>query len=184
MPAGSHEYKVALNGAWDESYPEGNLPLVLEGPASLEFTFDSESQQVGVMPTELSGPASESDEEYAEDSLREAVTGEQFYFVMADRFANGDTDNDRGGLEGDRLETGFDPEDKGFYHGGDLAGILDKMDYIEDMGTTAIWLTPSFKNRPVQGTGDDVSAGYRRLPDRHGQARQHRVLAEVQPAGA
>ncbi len=160
VPEGSHEYKVALNGGWDESYPEGNLPLVLEGPASLEFTFDAESGKVGVMPTGLSGPADESDEAYAADSLRQAVTGEQFYFVMADRFANGDPDNDLGGLEGDRLETGFDPADKGFYHGGDLAGILDKMDYIEDMGTTAIWLTPSFKNRPVQGVGDDVSAGY------------------------
>ncbi|MGB5934519.1 MAG: pullulanase-type alpha-1,6-glucosidase [Ornithinimicrobium sp.] len=160
VPEGSHEYKVALNGGWEESYPEGNLPLVLEGPASLEFSFDAETQQVGVVPTELSGPVEDTDEEYAVDSLREAVTGEQFYFVMADRFANGDPDNDLGGLEGDRLATGFDPTDKGFYHGGDLAGILDKMDYIEDMGTTAIWLTPSFKNRPVQGTGDDVSAGY------------------------
>ncbi|MGB5952575.1 MAG: pullulanase-type alpha-1,6-glucosidase [Ornithinimicrobium sp.] len=151
---------MALNGTWDESYPEGNLPLVLEGPAEVEFTFDSESEQVGVMPTQISGPATDGDQEYAASSLREAVTGEQFYFVMADRFANGDPDNDLGGLEGDRLKTGFDPEDKGFYHGGDLAGILDKMDYIEGMGTTAIWLTPSFKNRPVQGTGDDVSAGY------------------------
>ena len=39
---------------------------------------------------------------------------------MADRFANGDTANDTGGLTGDRLQTGFDPTDKGFYHGGDL----------------------------------------------------------------
>jgi pullulanase-type alpha-1,6-glucosidase len=79
---------------------------------------------------------------------------------MADRFANGDTGNDLGGLEGDRLTTGFDPTDKGFYHGGDLAGIIDRLDYIESLGTTAIWLTPSFKNRPVQGAGTDASAGY------------------------
>ena len=73
---------------------------------------------------------------------------------MADRFANGDTANDRGGLTGDRLVTGFDPTDKGFYHGGDLKGLIDKLDYIKGLGTTAIWLTPSFKNKPVQGTGD------------------------------
>ncbi len=108
----------------------------------------------------MSGGVTEGDAAYAGDSLREPVTGEQFYFVMADRFANGYTSNDLGGLTGDRLSTGFDPEDKGFYHGGDLAGVLDKMDYVQGMGTTAIWLTPSFKNRPVQGSGDNVSAGY------------------------
>ncbi|OLT29862.1 hypothetical protein BJF82_15945 [Kytococcus sp. CUA-901] len=81
------------------------------------------------------------------------MTREQFYFVMADRFANGDTSNDTAQIAGDRLEHGFDPTDKGFFHGGDLAGIQDRLDYIEGLGTTAIWLTPSFKNRPVQGSG-------------------------------
>ena len=85
---------------------------------------------------------------------------EQFYFVLPDRFANGDPGNDRGGLAGDRLSTGYDPTDKGFYQGGDLKGVLDRLDYIQGLGTTAIWLAPVFKNRPVQGTGDDVSAGY------------------------
>jgi pullulanase-type alpha-1,6-glucosidase len=85
---------------------------------------------------------------------------EQFYFVLPDRFANGDRRNDTGGLTGDRLATGLDPKDKGFYHGGDLKGVMDRLDYIEGLGTTAIWLAPIFKNRPVQGTGSDVSAGY------------------------
>ena len=79
---------------------------------------------------------------------------------MADRFANGDTGNDNGGLVGGRLETGFDPTDKGFYHGGDLKGVTQKLDYIKGLGTSAIWLTPSFKNRPVQGRVDNASAGY------------------------
>ncbi|MEV4279308.1 pullulanase-type alpha-1,6-glucosidase [Actinoplanes xinjiangensis] len=88
------------------------------------------------------------------------TSGEQFYFVLPDRFANGDRRNDRGGLSGDRLSTGYDPTDKGFYHGGDLKGVMDRLDYIQGLGTTAIWLAPVFKNRPVQGTGADVSAGY------------------------
>ena len=119
VPAGSYEYKVALNGTFDEAYPPQNVPLVIEGPATLQFSFDPDSQAIAVLPTELSGPVTPEDEAYANDSLREPVTGEQFYFVMADRFANGDPDNDLGGLEGDRLSTGFDPQDKGFYHGGD-----------------------------------------------------------------
>ncbi|MEU8391919.1 pullulanase-type alpha-1,6-glucosidase [Micromonospora sp. NPDC048843] len=89
-----------------------------------------------------------------------SARAEQFYFVLPDRFANGDPRNDSGGLTGDRLRTGLDPTDKGFYHGGDLKGVIDKLDYIQGMGTTAIWLAPIFKNRPVQGTGNDVSAGY------------------------
>ncbi|GFJ92947.1 hypothetical protein Prum_065890 [Phytohabitans rumicis] len=85
---------------------------------------------------------------------------EQFYFVLPDRFANGDPRNDRGGLAADRLVSGYDPADKGFYHGGDLRGIIDKLDYIQGLGTTAVWMAPVFKNRPVQGSGADVSAGY------------------------
>ncbi|WP_433294805.1 pullulanase-type alpha-1,6-glucosidase [Actinoplanes sp. CA-030573] len=85
---------------------------------------------------------------------------EQYYFVLPDRFANGDKSNDKGGLKGDRLQTGYDAGDKGFYHGGDLAGVIDKLDYIQGLGTTAIWLAPVFKNRPVQGSGTDISAGY------------------------
>jgi pullulanase-type alpha-1,6-glucosidase len=85
---------------------------------------------------------------------------EQFYFVLADRFADGDPANNAGGLSGDRLSTGYDPTDKGFYHGGDLKGVINKLDYIQGLGTTAIWLAPVFKNRPVQGSGADISAGY------------------------
>src|ERR687888_1384291 len=92
-------------------------------------------------------------------SLRAPLTGESFYFVMADRFENGSTANDVGGLKGDRLVTGFDPTAKGFYHGGDLAGIRQQLSYIKGLGTTAIWLTPSFKNKAVQ-LQDGPSAGY------------------------
>ncbi|MET3936275.1 alpha-amylase family glycosyl hydrolase [Arthrobacter sp. OAP107] len=91
-------------------------------------------------------------------SLRTPVTGENFYFVMADRFSNGDAGNDQGGLGPDPMVSGFDPTRKGFYNGGDLKGLLDKIDYIQGLGTTAIWLTPSFKNKAVQP--EDNSAGY------------------------
>ncbi|MBA2768728.1 MAG: alpha-amylase [Sporichthyaceae bacterium] len=92
-------------------------------------------------------------------SLRAPVTDENFYFVMADRFENGNPANDDGGLGPDRLVSGFDPTHKGFYNGGDLAGLLQQLDYIEGLGTTSIWLTPSFKNKAVQ-LEDGPSAGY------------------------
>ena len=85
---------------------------------------------------------------------------EVIYFVLPDRFENGDTSNDRGGLTGDRLKTGFDPTSKGFYNGGDLKGLKNRLDYIQGLGATALWLAPVFKNKPVQGPKGQESAGY------------------------
>ena len=85
---------------------------------------------------------------------------EVVYFVLPDRFENGDPKNDKGGLKGDRLSTGYDPTAKGFYHGGDLKGLTQRLDYIQGLGATAIWFAPIFKNKPVQGPKGDESAGY------------------------
>lgn len=104
------------------------------------------------------GALSSATEPRAEQPLRQSLTGEQFYFVMADRFADGDPANNTGGYGDDPLVSGYDPTDAGFYQGGDLAGLRDNLDYIEGLGTTAIWLTPSFTNKPVQL--EDSSAGY------------------------
>lgn len=94
-------------------------------------------------------------------SFRERLPEDEvIYFVLPDRFENGDPRNDRGGLEGDRLKTGFDPAHKGFYHGGDLQGLIKRLDYIEALGATAIWLGPIYKNKPVQGAPGQESAGY------------------------
>jgi alpha-amylase len=63
---------------------------------------------LAAVPAAAAGQA-ESGRFRALHSLRSPVTDERFYFVMADRFEKGDTGNDRGGLTGDRLVTGFDP---------------------------------------------------------------------------
>jgi neopullulanase len=85
---------------------------------------------------------------------------EVIYFLLPDRFENGDMSNDKGGLKGDRLKTGYDPTAKGFYHGGDLNGLISRLDYIQGLGATAVWLAPVFKNKPVQGAPGQESAGY------------------------
>lgn len=89
-----------------------------------------------------------------------APSEEVIYFVLPDRFANGDRANDTGGYPADRLKSGYDPAHKGFYHGGDLKGLVDRLDYIQGLGATAIWFAPIFKNKPVQGPPGDESAGY------------------------
>jgi len=62
------------------------------------------------------------------------------YFVMIDRFANGDTTNDDFGL-------GEYGNDNAHYNGGDLAGLIEKLDYIKGLGATAIWITPPIANQ-------------------------------------
>ena len=96
----------------------------------------------------------------AQDLRQRPPEDEVIYFVLPDRFDNGDPGNDRGGLTGDRLATGFDPTDKGFYHGGDLKGLIRRLDYLQGLGATAIWVGPVFRNKPVQGPKGQESAGY------------------------
>jgi len=67
---------------------------------------------------------------------------ETIYFIVVDRFHDGDQENN----EGPNPEL-YDPEGKdwGKYWGGDLQGIIDKLDYLKDLGVTALWLTPLFE---------------------------------------
>ena len=62
-----------------------------------------------------------------------------FYHIFPDRFANGDTNNDPPNLQ----EWGAPPTNWGF-QGGDLRGILQHLDYLLDLGITAIYLNPIF----------------------------------------
>ena len=87
---------------------------------------------------------------------RGPLAGESVYFVMTDRFANGDTSNDGGGLTGGRLGGGDDPTDIAYYHGGDFKGLTEHLKYISDLGFTSIWITPPVVNQFVQ----QGSAGY------------------------
>ncbi len=96
----------------------------------------------------------------AEPYQTRPVEDDVIYFLLPDRFENGDPSNDRGGIEGTRIDHGFDPTDKAFYHGGDLAGLTARLDYIAGLGATAIWLAPVYKNKPVQPHPGGHSAAY------------------------
>ncbi len=85
-----------------------------------------------------------------------SLAAQRIYFVMPDRYANGDPSNDRGGLSGSRNVTGYDPTDTGYFHGGDLKGLTERLHRIRNLGFTALWITPVVKQQTVL-TG---SAGY------------------------
>ncbi len=67
---------------------------------------------------------------------------ETIYFIVVDRFYDGDPGNS----EGPNPQL-FDPEQKdwGKYWGGDLQGVIEKLDYLKNMGVTTIWLNPLFE---------------------------------------
>ncbi|PVW03521.1 alpha-amylase [Microbacterium sp. Gd 4-13] len=77
--------------------------------------------------------------------------GDVIYQVLVDRFEDGDpTNNDQGDGE-------YDPSDLGFYHGGDWAGLTDRLGYIADLGVTAIWLSPVSEQQPLSRDGQEAS---------------------------
>jgi len=65
------------------------------------------------------------------------------YLIMPDRFANGDPYNDS--VEG-MTQTGIDRQKMYHRHGGDLQGIMNHLDYLEELGVTAIWINPVQEN--------------------------------------
>jgi glycosidase len=71
------------------------------------------------------------------------------YFVMTDRFEDGDpSNNDQGKGE-------FDPAQRGRFSGGDLKGVEKRLDYIQGLGATSVWVTP-----PVENQWLDPATGY------------------------
>ena len=72
------------------------------------------------------------------------------YLIMPDRFADGNPDNNRNiNLKNDVKDDRSNPNGR---HGGDIKGITDHLDYIENLGVTAIWVNPVLTNDMPGGT--------------------------------
>jgi hypothetical protein len=159
LPAGSYEFKIAFNEKWGGDVPANNVAVsVGQNNEKVTISWTVAGNAVVVKIGESIDPELAA---LATAPVRLPIVNDIFYFVMPDRFANGSVNNDNGGLTGARSVTGFDPTDKGYYHGSDLAGLAAKLDYLKGMGVTAIWMTPIFKNKLVQGLGTQFeSTGY------------------------
>jgi pullulanase len=62
------------------------------------------------------------------------------YFMLTDRFFNGDTSND------DPYNLNYDKSKRGTYQGGDFKGITEKLDYLDKLGVNTIWISPVVEN--------------------------------------
>jgi cyclomaltodextrin glucanotransferase len=103
----------------------------------------------------------------------EPFASENVYFVLTDRFVNGDPGNDhrdQGGANRtfDRPTPGAPAgkSDNIGYLGGDFQGLLDNADYIAEMGFTAVWLTPIVDNPDEAFTGGDDARWDTSMSDR------------------
>ncbi len=77
------------------------------------------------------------------------TSSDVLYLIMPDRFANGNPDND---VIPGMLENKVDRNEQFGRHGGDFKGISEHLDYISDLGVTAIWLNPTQKNDMKDGS--------------------------------
>ena len=128
---------------------ESKLPIInirkTENPNYIFVTMDTSSKKAGnynvtlsfdddtvIVKYELKRRETDSKNRKGFDS------SDAIYLVMPDRFANGDPSND----STDDTAEKANRELKGGRHGGDIQGIIDHLDYVEDLGTTAIWSTP------------------------------------------
>ncbi len=82
--------------------------------------------------------------------LKASARPSGIYFAMVDRFANGDRSND-----GDAAL-----EDPQGFHGGDLQGLIDRLDWIQALGFDTVWLSPVFRMRTQKWHGYGAFHGY------------------------
>lgn len=85
--------------------------------------------------------------------LARDIQDDIFYFVMPDRFHNANPANDMGDPNRPISYGGLDKTSKWAFHGGDIPGVTAKLDYIQNLGISAIWMTPILRNKAVQKDG-------------------------------
>ncbi len=80
----------------------------------------------------------------SETGREQGVTSKDLiYLIMPDRFSNGDPTNDS---FANMREVGINRDSMFYRHGGDIQGVMNHLDYLKELGVTAIWLTPAIEN--------------------------------------
>jgi len=98
------------------------------------------------------------------------------YLITPDRFVNGNPDNDNIAGMGDKANR-QDPLGR---HGGDIQGIADHLDYIDEMGFTAIWVNPVLENdQPVASYHGYATTDFYKVDSRFGSNEEYKKLAEL-----
>ena len=102
-------------------------------------------------------------------------SADMIYLLMPDRFANGDPSNDS------TPDTAEKVDRSAFFgrHGGDIQGIIDHLDYISELGATAIWPTPLLEdNAPHESYHGYAASDYYHIDPRFGSNGLYRDMVE------
>ena len=103
------------------------------------------------------------------------------YLIMPDRFANGDPKND----SVDGMLDKWNRENPDGRHGGDIQGIIDHLDYLQELGVTAIWNTPLMEDNQARVSYHNYSiSDYYKIDARYGSNEDYaRLSAEAKKRG-
>lgn len=115
-------------------------PIAKAGTINIRFTTP---EGTGTVPYQLKARSKEN----GKTRIRGVDASDLIYLIMPDRFSNGDVNNDR--LPGYR-DTTLNRNEIFHRHGGDLKGIENHLDYLQDLGVTALWLNPVIENDMTQ----------------------------------
>ena len=97
------------------------------------------------------------------------------YLITPDRFANGNPDND----SSPNLKESVDRKNKDGRHGGDLQGVIDHLDYIDNMGFTQLWLNPVLENdHPRTSYHGYSTTDYYKIDTRFGSNELYKKLSK------
>ena len=98
-----------------------------------------------------------------------------FYLIMPDRFANGDESND----SVSQLTEKVNRNDRDGRHGGDLKGIINQLDYLKNLGTTTLWLTPVCEdNEPKTTYHGYAQTDLYKIDARYGSNEDYQKLSQ------
>ena len=125
-----------------------NIAGAQPGTMKIDFTIGKLTMQVkyDLKAREMSG-----------DRRMGFTNADVLYMLMPDRFANGNPANDR--VKGMRSQV-CDRNKPSYRHGGDLEGIRQHLDYLTDLGVTALWFTPVLENDSPESPWNDTYHGY------------------------
>ena len=106
---------------------------------------------------------------------RSFTTADMIYLIMPDRFANGDPSND----SVDSMAEKVNRDHRSGRHGGDIQGVIDHLDYINELGATFIWTTPFLADNARRGSYHGYAASdYYHIDPRFGSNELYRSLVE------
>lgn len=124
-----------------------------------DIIFNFSNKQSTIYPYKLLARREES-------SLRKGFDSQDVvYLIMPDRFANGDQSNENVKGYNDKANR----KDNYGRHGGDIQGVINNMDYFNDLGITALWLTPVLENNQPEASYHGYAiTDYYKVDPRHG----------------